>query len=124
MPDLDDVMFSAYYPFLGTFFFQDVMLNTNFASTAGYDVEDELVLDVFDCTIAAVFQVEEPLGDPEKLVANLTTTGDLSWTGDTLVGDYTTGIHDVDTPDVTITPNGDTVVAAWCSGGPPRFWES
>jgi len=60
MPDLDDVMFSAYYPFLGTFFFQDVMLNTNFASTAGYDVEDELVLDVFDCTKAAVFQVQEP----------------------------------------------------------------
>jgi hypothetical protein len=172
MPDLDDVMFSAYDPFLGNFFFQDVMLNTNFPSTAGFDVEDELVLDVYGGTIAAIFQVEEPLGDPEKLVANLTTTGGLTWTGDILVGNYTVGVHDVDTPDVTITPNGDvvlvwlddrvgmnnafrstsfdggltyvadsmmstmgaagptvlakgdTVVASWCSGGPPRFCES
>lgn len=172
MPDLDDVMFSAYDPFLGNFFFQDVMLNTNFPSTAGFDVEDELVLDVDGGTIAVIFQVEEPLGDPEKLVANLTTTGGLIWTGDILVGNYTVGVHDVDTPDVTITPSGDivlvwlddrvgmnnafrstsfdggltyvadsmmstmgaagptvlakgdTVVASWCSGGPPRFCES
>ncbi|MCP4094242.1 MAG: hypothetical protein GY747_12410 [Planctomycetes bacterium] len=34
MPDLDDVMFSAFDPFLGNFFFQDVMLNTNSPSTS------------------------------------------------------------------------------------------
>lgn len=172
MADRDDVFFSKFDPFVGSFQFQDVLLNTNFPATAGFDVEDQMGFDVVGGTIAVTFQVEDPLGDPEKLASTVSNTGGLSWTGDLLVGNYLGGVDDVDAPNVAITPNGDivavwvddrlgmnnafrstsfdggltfapdsqmsffgaahptilaygnTVVSAWCAGGPPQYCES
>ena len=77
----------------------------------GVDADDTLEVAAEGSLVAAVWQQDLPSGGPEELHANVSADGGTTWGGDTLLGLYTPGLHDVDVPNLAIL--GGRILVTW-----------
>lgn len=110
----DDVWYSSYDCTNNAFIVQDAHLSGNM-STAGGDADDQVRLVVDGSRIGVVWLVDNILGSTEAIWLNYSSDGGSTWCGDAEIGDYTTGVDDVDNPELYLSddPACPYLVAVW-----------